>query len=311
MANEKFARKTAILAKIEAVQGTDSVPTGDANAILASNVTVTPIDGDSVERDNLRPYFGGSGSTMVSFFRKVSFSVEAAGVAAAGTAPAYAALLRACACAVTVEAGVQAVFAPVSDGMESVTIYVSVDGLLHKLTNAMGTVRLAGDAKTLPKFEFEFTGAYSPVTDQAKPVVDYTPFSDPYGINKANTTLSLHGVQVAASAFSFDMGLTVVKRDLINVDSVAITARKSVGSVTFQATPIATKDWVGLAAASTRGPLAFRHGPGASNVIELNGPNVQLGKPTYAEQDGVQMITVPLEYVPTSAGDDEFAIVVR
>lgn len=311
MAGEKFARKTTILAKIEAVQGTDSVPTGAANAILVSNVTVTPVEGDSVDRDNLRPFFGGSGSKMVSMYRKVTFSVEAAGVLVSGDAPAYAALLRACGCSVTLEAGVAATFAPVSDAMESVTIYASVDGLLHRMTNAMGTVRLTGDAKTLPKWEFDFTGTFTPVTDQVRPAVNYVAFADPVGVNKANTTLLLHGVSVAASAFSFDLGVTVVKRDLINVDTVAITGRKTVGSVTFQTTAVATKDWVGAAAASALGALAFVHGQGASNAIEIHGPNVQLGKPSYSEQDGIQMITTPLEYLPSSAGNDEFSIVVR
>ncbi|WP_422099093.1 hypothetical protein [Variovorax sp.] len=307
---EKFSRKSAILAKIEAVRGTDAVPTG-ANAILVSDLNVAPIEGDVVERNYIRPFFGSSGSSMVSFYRTVSFSVDAAGVAQAGSTPGYADLLRACACSMTTEQGVKVTFAPASDALESCTIYVVVDGLLHRLTGAMGTVTLAGDAKTLPRWQFNFTGIFSPVTDVARPATDYARFAEPVGVNKANTTLTLHGVSVAASAFSFDIGNTVVKRDLINLDDVVITGRRTVGSVTFHATSVATKDWIGLAAASARGAIAFRHGPGATNVIEINASNVQLGKPTYSEVDGTQMVTTPLEYQPTSAGNDEFEIVVR
>ncbi len=310
MANEKFARKTVILAKIEATRGTDAGPVG-ANAIEVGDVQLTPLEGDVVERGNIRPYFGGQGSSMVTAYRKLSFSVEAAGVAAAGDVPGYAVLLRACACSVTVAAGATVTFAPVTDSMETVTLYCVIDGLVHKMTGSMGTVKLQADAKTLPKWQFEFTGSFSPVTDGAQPVPVYTAFQEPVGVTKANTTLDLHGVSVACSAFSWDIGNSVTKRDLIGVDAVSITGRKSVGSVTIQATDVATKDWVGTARASMRGPLALRHGPaGSPNAFRLQAPNVQLGKPSYSELEGVQMVTLPLEYVHGSAGNDEWAVVV-
>ncbi len=310
MSEPIFINQTVILAKVEAVKGTDAVPTYAANAILVSDVTFTPLEGDEVERNNIRPYFGDGGSTMVTQYAKLAFSVEAAGVAAAGDVPGYEALLRAAATSVTVTAGTDVRFAPVTEGLESATIYIAVGRNLQKMTAAMMNVKLAGDAKTVAKFQFEVTGTYQAAQDAALPAVVYTKFQDPFGVNKTNTTLSLHGTPVAASAFSFDFGNTVIKRDLINVDSVEITGRKSTGSVTFDNTRVSEKNWVELARQSTRGPLAFKHGPGATNVIELNAPNVQLGKPSFGESDGVQQITVPLRYVPI-AGNDEWEIVVR
>lgn len=307
----KLMRKMAVLAKVETQRGVDAVPTGAANALLVSDVTLTPIEGDVIERNNIRPYFGAGGSTLVSAYSKVAFSVEMAGVAAAGEMPGYAALLRGCAVGVTVAAGTSVTFAPVSDGIESLTIYGNVDGTLHRMLDAHGTVKAAVDAKGIPKWQFEFTGLFVPAEDAPLPVPNYSSFVDPLGVNKTNTTLLIDGHAAAASAFAFDIGNTVVKRDLMTVDSVEITGRKSTGSVTFQNTSVATKDWVALARGSAKVALALRHGQGATNVVEINSARAQIGKPSFSDSDGVQMVTVPLEFVPSSAGNDEWSIVVR
>src|SRR5256885_11233018 len=76
----KIMRKMALLALVETVVGTAVVPLA-ANAMLVSDVTLTPIEGDVVERNNIRPFFGSSGSTLVTEYQKVAFSVEFAGVA--------------------------------------------------------------------------------------------------------------------------------------------------------------------------------------------------------------------------------------
>lgn len=306
----KLLRKMAILAKVETVRGTDAIPTGAANAILVSNVTLTPVEGDEVARENVKPYFGTDGTVLVTEYSKVSFDVEIAGVAAAGDVPGYAALLRGCAISMTTTAGVSTTFAPVTDGIESLTIYGNVDGTLHRMTDAHGNVKATVDAKGIPKWNFEFTGSFIPATDTALPVPDYAKFMNPLGVNKANSTLSLDNYAAAASAFSFDAGNTVVKRDLMNVDSVEITGRTSTGSVTFENTAVAVKDWVSMARASARVPFALKHGQGLTNVVEINAPRAQIGKPSYSDSDGVQMITLPLSFIPSSTGNDEWSIVV-
>lgn len=307
MATSKKIRKTAILAAIEATKGTDAVPVA-ANALEVRNVTITPIEGDEVSNDFLRPYFGGSGSTLVTEYAKVSFEVPFAGVGIPGDAPGYAALLRACAASVTVEATVAVTFAPVTDNIESVTIYSNIDGVLHKMRGAHGNVRATVDAKGTPVWAFEFTGGFVPAVDAALPAVDYSAFVPALGVNKINTTLTLHGIAVACSSFSFDFGNTVVKQDLINVDDTEITGRASTGSVTIRNTAVADKDWVAAVRAGTQGALALKHGQGTNNVVEINAPRVQLGKPAYSEQDGIQMIQLPLSYIPSNAGNDEWQI---
>ncbi len=311
MSDPIFINETVILAKVEAVKGTDSIPTSAANAILVSDVTFTPLEGEEVERNNIRPYFGDGGSTMVTQYAKLAFSVEWAGVGAAGSVPGYEPLLRAGCASVTVNAATDVRFAPVTRGQESVTIYIMVGPNLQKMTAGMLNVKITAPAKSIPKLQVEITGTYKAATAAGvMPAPVYAAFQDPFGVNKANTTLDLHGAAVAASAFEFDFGNVVIKRDMINVDSVAITDRKSKGSVTFDNTPVADKNWVELARQGARGPLHLTHGPGPTNVVELIAPNVQLGKPTFGELDGIQTITTPLRFIPV-AGNDEWEIVVR
>lgn len=303
----KLMRKMAILAKIEDTVGTPVTPAA-ANALLVSDVTLTPIEGDVVERDNIRPFFGSSGSTLVTEYQKAAFAIECAGVDPAGTLPRYAELLRACAVSATNAPGVNTVFKPVTDLIESLTIYGNIDGVLHKMHGARGEFELKLEAKRIPKFTFDFMGSFVPAKDEPLPAVNYAGFMEPLGVNKANTTLSLDGLTAACSGFTFKAGNQVVKRDLMNVDTVEITGRKSTGSVTFENTSVATKDWIAMARASAIVPLIVKHGQQATNTVSFKSTRAQLGKPTYNESDGVQMITIPLSFIPSDAGNDEWSI---
>lgn len=303
----KLLKKMAILALVETVVGTAVAPLA-ANAILVSDVTLTPIEGDVVERNNIKPYFGSSGSVMVTEYQKVTFSVEFAGVGVAGAMPGYADLFRACAVSVTNEVGVKTIFAPITDNIESISIVGVVDGTIHKMAGARGTVKATVDAKGIPKWQFEFMGSFIPATDGAMPAVNYAAFQGPLGVNKANTTLLLDSLAVACSAFSFDIGNKLVKRDLMNVDSVEITDRLSTGSITFENTSVAVKDWISMARASAKVSLTLKHGQGATNTVTFKSLRAQIGKPTYGDSDGVQTITIPLAFIPSSTGNDEWSI---
>ena len=52
LATPRFWEKKAILAKAETTVGTDAVPTGAANWMEARNVSLTPYDAETAERNN-------------------------------------------------------------------------------------------------------------------------------------------------------------------------------------------------------------------------------------------------------------------
>ncbi len=309
MASKKF-RKLAILAKMEVTYGLDPVPTGAANAMVVSDVEITPLDGDEVERNNVQPYFGNQGALQATQFARIKFNVELAGSGVAGTAPKYDPLLRACAVGVTVAAGVSVTYAPITEALESVSIYANVDGVNQVLAGVRGECKPMLDAKGKPVLQFEFMGLWAAPSDTALPAAVYTGWVKPLAINKVNTIATLHGIAVAMSHFDLAFGNQVVKRDLVAVDTVEIVDRKSTGSIVFEQTPVATKNWVSEAQQKTLGNLSIVHGITPGNIITFNATGTcELGKPSYQNQDGIQMVNMPLRFQPTSAGNDEWSIV--
>lgn len=304
-----LTRKRTLLAKIETTYGVDAAPTDAANAILVSNLTITPIESEYVDRDLIRTYLGASEQLPAAVHAQVEFDCEIAGSGAAGTAPAWGPLLRACGFSETVTATVKVEYKPVSGAFESITIYVNVDGVLHKLLGARGTVSLALNARERPLFRFRFLGLFVAVADAAAPTPTYTPWQRPLPVNKTNTpTLSLHGLATAVmSELAIDAGVTPVFTSLVGAERVDITDRQMTGSITLEAVSVATKDWWSAVRNATLGAFQLVHGTAAGNKVRLDAPAVQLTTPRYADLDGVAMLSMAMRLLP-SAGNDELTI---
>lgn len=134
-------RKDVVLAKLEGTYGTDPTPTGAANAILVSNLQISPLQMTPVERGLIREWFGNSESIPGQIFGEVSFEVEIQGSGTAGTATAYGPLLQACGLVET-DGASDVQYDPTSSEalMKSVTIFFYRDGVLHEMNGARGSV---------------------------------------------------------------------------------------------------------------------------------------------------------------------------
>lgn len=309
MANRKY-RRLAVLAKVEATYGTDAAPTGAANAMQMTDVTVTPLQGERVSRDLMLPYFGDQGFVLAGTYARIEGSIEIAGAGAAGTVPGYGPLLRACGLSETITAGSKVEYRPVSALQESVSIYANLDGVNHALVGARGTVSLSLTPKQIPKLRFTLSGLLGPITDAPLPAATFTQFVKPLVCNKVNTAFSLHGLQAVMESLSLDLGNQVEPRMLVNSESIEIVDRKMSGTTVIEALPLATKDWYAAALASTRGPMLATHGTVAGNIVEIQSPAVQVGEPTYGNTQGILNTSLPLVPCPV-AGDDEAVLRVR
>lgn len=308
----KLMRRAVVLAKNEATSGTDPVPTGALNAILVRNLMPTPVEMQVESRELIRPYLGNSDQIIVSKNFKVEFEVELAGAGAPGTVPKYGALLRGCAFSETVAAGVSVTYAPVSTGMETLTLYVNIDGVLHKSVYVAGSVAFSLDAGKSPFMKFSFTGLFVPVADAAAPSPTYTGFQKPVAVNKANTpTFTLHGFAAVMQSLQCDMKNEVPYRNLVNTESVSVTDRKPDGSVSMEAVSVATKDWWSSIVSGTTGALQLIHGTAAGNTVQLDAPTVQIFQPTFADSQGVQMLQANLVFLPGASGNDELTLTVK
>lgn len=307
----RFFRNRAILAKLETVYGTDAAPTGAANAMQMTNVVFDPSVGQEESRDLVLPYMGHQGVMLTGTHATLAGEVEIAGAGTAGDAPAYGPLLRACAMAEVIDAGVDVQYNPVSGGQEAVSIYFNADGVRHVLLGARGTFTLQLTPLRIPRFAFTFTGLLGTVTDTALPVVNLSAFIKPVQVNKANTVFSLHGLAGACEGVTMDIANQIEPRFLIGHESIQHVDRQMTGSAVMEAVALSAKNWFAISEAGTLGALAATHGLVAGNIVQFDAGGVQIGRPKYGETQRIINNTLPLIYTPTSAGNDEFLITVR
>lgn len=374
-----LTNRKVILAKIESDYAVDPTPSS-SDSMLVKNLDVQPLNAELVSRDLIRPFLGNSDTLIASRYCTAAFEVEMAGAGAVGVAAPYAALLKACAFAETlntstvtiarssavatvaetahgrsvgdvvqiaganetdyngnqtitgtttdawtfhvlntpatpatgtITAGISAVYSPVSTNFDSITIYYNVDGVLHILTGCRGTFELDVEVKTIPTFKFTFTGLYNAPSDSAAPGTNFAAFQIPKVATTSNTpSFSLFGYSGFLKSVALNMANAVAYRTLIGTEEVKLTDRKPAGTFVIEAPTISAKDFWTLANNGTTGALAITHGLVGGNKVALAAPRVSIGNPTYSDDSGVQMLSLPFVAAPNT-GNDEVSITLK
>ena len=304
-----LSRKRLILVKTESTYGTDSSPVG-TDALLVRNLDITPLSGDVVSRDLIRPYLGNFDQLIAQNSVAINFEVELAGSGTAGTAPKYDAILKACGLAATIVASTSVTYAPVSASFSSATIYFNVDGVLHKLTGCRGSMNMSCAVGAIPTLAFNLTGVYNAPTDTAQPSVTYSAQATPLVFREGNTSsFSFFSYSGVLQSVDFNLANDLVYRELVGgTKETLITDRKPAGTVMIEAPTIATKDFFATALASSTGNLTFLHGTTAGNRVTFLASQVDVINPTYQDQDSIMMLSVPYVATPTTAGNNEFSL---
>lgn len=307
--SQRYWNKKVLLAKIETTYGTDPTPTGAANAILATNVKLSPMEGQDVARELERPFFGADATLPADLHAKLSFRVELAPSGTAGTAPAWAPLVRACGCAQTIVAGTSVTFNPITDAAESATLHFHYDGIRHRLRGARGNFKMMVEASGIPYLEFEFWGLFEAATDVANPTPTLTAFQDPVVANVANTPVfTIDGVALVLRSFSFDAGAKVEPRFLIGSESILMTGREEKIEARIEARTMAIFNPYTRAQVAGRMPIVLQHGASAGRRATLNVPLAQIQRPGGVEQQQ-NIAEWPLSFVPQqNAGNDQWTL---
>jgi hypothetical protein len=317
----RYIRKTVILAKIQPTPLTDSVPVGATDAILVSNVTINQLNAKNVDRALIKPYFGGSQQLVGEYYVEASFDVELAGSGTAGTAPAWGALVRGCAMAETITAGVDVEYNPISDALEALTIHYHVDGVLHTIIDAKGTFDLKATVGIKPVFSFKFIGLYGGISAVTNPNSVLTTWITPQVINSANSGNVMLGCSYATEALSggtmypstgLDVTLanTTVHNLLLGGDSIDITDRVPTGKLTLDLSATQHVNFMSNIQANNLSSMGFTHGTTAGNQILFYAPAVQLTTPAYVNQNGRALVGMALRFTPL-LGNDEIKLVVK
>lgn len=321
MANRQIKR-TVILLKQEATYGTDAVPTGAANALLVSGLSINPLSASNAKRDNIRPYFGGSEELPGPRYVTMDFSLEATGAGAVATAPAWGPALQSCGFAETLTATLRTDYTLITDLLKSCTIYWFDDGLLHKATGCYGNPTLKFAVGEIPKIAYTFTGLYSTPTVLNNPAATLTAWKQPQVVMSANSAgINLGGTHATGVAPVIVGGTTFPSQGieisinnkvdfnaLLGGETVDISDREVTAKVTFDMT--AAEEAAAYAAVETAAltSLGFQHGSVANQKILLWAPSVQRTNPGKQEINGKRLVSLDLRLVPVT-GNDELRIV--
>ena len=301
-------RNKVLVAKIESTYGTDASPAG-GDAILATNVQLTPMEGQDKSRDLDRGYLGGQPTIPLDLHAKLSFKVEIAGSGTRGTAPAWGPLVRACAFAETVSAGTSVIYNPISDGHESITLHLMIGATRYVLLGARGTLTFRYNSSDLPYFEFEFTGLFKVPAEASSVTPNYSGFKKPEAVTNANTPdFSIDSTDFVLRSLSLNAGNDVQPRFLVGAERIIIVDRAEAVEFQVEAVPLTTLNPFQLALDQTAVDLQLVHGIGNGNIITLDVPTMQMQRPTgLTEAQGIK--EWPLRGVPVPAsGNDQFTL---
>lgn len=308
---KRYWRNRVIMAKMETVYGQDALPTGAANTMLMTDVEFEPFLGQDLSRDLVLPYMGHQGVILEGNYGRLTGSIEIAGSGEPGTAPAYGPMFRSCGMQEVITADTDVKYTPVSRNFESCSIYFNDDGVNHILVGARGTVTLSLTPGQIPRYRFTMTGLVGTIADIPLPALTTAGFITPVPVNKLWTSVSLHGWAGACEGLTLDFGNQVEPRMLINAESIEQTDRQVTGSAIFEAVHLADKNWLQAMREHQVGALVAQQGTVAGNIVQIDGPTVQLGRITYGETQRIRNNTIPLFCKPTSAGNDEITITVK
>ena len=203
-------------------------------------------------------------------------------------------------------------YLPISTGFESTTIYFNNSGVLHKAVGCRGTYNMSLGLGEIPTFNFSMTGQYVSPTDTALPSTTYSNQTTPVLFKSGNTVaVSVMDYDTAKiSSINVDMSNEIVYRELVGGSTeVLLTNREPTGEIVIEAPTIAQKDFFAIANDNTTGRVCFQHGTTAGNIVSAVMPVCDIGNPTYSDDSGIQMLSIPYVPTPSASGNDEVALV--
>ena len=303
-----YTKKTVLYAKIESASGTDSTPTAAANAVMAFDVSIEPKP-DMKERNP-----GNSDRSLHAQIRgktsvEIKFNVELKGSGSAGTAPRWGALLRACDRLETANAGTNVIYTPALTN-ETCTIWVNIDGILHKAVGCAGDCEIDLTSGDVPMLKFTMSGVYALATDS---VIEAPTFDTTIPQIVKGTTTTFGSYAAIIEKISLKLGNSVVERTSLaaaeGILAFMVGNRAPSGAMTCEAVLRATSnaDFWSYFHSGTSKALSMVLGATGGNIVTIAAPACILGAPKYADRDGLR--TFELEFqLARSSGNDEMTI---
>jgi hypothetical protein len=276
---------------LEVAYGTDPVLAA-TKAFRAYDFNFVPLAGQTKDRTRAGTGSGAYPVAHLGTYQTITFKVDLSGSGAAGTPPLFGDALQMCNWSESIveDTSVSYEVQEFSDAVaKSGAIYFNWGGIKHKLTGARGNTTSIWTPGDIPALQFDMAGLFNLAADAAFPDVEATIASWVEGVefNDDNSTFSLFGVTPALQSATFNQGNQVKYTPRPNADAVRIPGlRQGGGSLAFECTTAAVKNWKDIAKANTLGACQLVHGKTAGNIVQLDYGKVQLLQPSYQDTDG-------------------------
>lgn len=299
--------RTQLAAKTESAEGT-AVTLSAADAMLVSK---PKFDGDIAMHE--RPLVSASLSRFAAVpgarFGAIEFSAELKGSGAAGTPPAIGTLIKACGFAESVVTDTSVTYAMASSAIDTLTMALYMDGMIHKIWGARGSFKLAFKNGEPVWADFRFLGADFSVEDGALlSGVSYEATNPQPFLNAA---FALDSYAALIGSMDIDMASRLTLRQDINQasghKSCAIVGREPVFTIDPEKTTVAGYDWWGKLRSGNEGALTLTLGGTAGNIVTVTAPKAQYAKLTESEKEGIRNLGVDGR-LNRDSGDDEISI---
>lgn len=305
------------LAKIETAYGVDPTPTA-ASAVLLTEITLQPMEGEDISRNLELPYFGAQETISAGLRATFSATFELVGSGQTGVAPGWGPLMRSLAVAQIITAdsapGVHdgtVEYVPVSENLESMALWFYIGPTRYVILGMVGTAKISLNAQGIPVVQGTWTGLFKLPTDQAKPVgVDLSNFPEPQVVSKATTPVfTIGGATLKARSYELDLACDVQARMLINDERILIVGRDEKLSVTVEAVSMATYNpYLAAQTPKPRNAIVIQHGTIAGRKVEIEAGQAAQNRPgAPTNQNGI--VEWPLVFVPLpNLGNDQWKI---
>ena len=194
---------------------------------------------------------------------------------------------------------------PISDGFESITLYMHKDGVLHEMPGSFGTFEITAQAGDFATVKWTFTGTYvEPVDDpNPSPIFERTL---PGQVELAR--LRVGSFPAVVEKFTFNqMNDIQIRPDVGSSDGyigARIVSRKPEGGINPEADLVANNDFWGQMAAAQEMPLQLRIGHTPGNTVWMLFPNTQYSGLTYTDRNGILVFDAGVRFA-RSLGNDE------
>lgn len=242
---------------------------------------------------------------------KLSFTTELRGSGAAGTAPDYGLLFKACAMAETIVGGASVTYKPASDKstFTRACITAYVDGLRIMYLGCMGTFAIELPLNGVPVVKWDFTAADFVVADAA--LVPGSAYQAVAPAPVMVTGFSFAGFNFDIASLSLALNNRVALRQSANVPgghvNALVTGREPSGSFDPEAVLKATKDLFADWEAGAQVALSIVIGSTAGNICTLTAPKCQYADAGFGDRAGLLTYEAPF-VMNRNTGDDEISV---